>query len=115
VPYIEKNDRATLDPYIDRLSDVITEQANQDKTFKGLLKFAGFLNYVFTRITLKVLKSLFGKFSYWMFALIIGVLITMVFEMYRRVIAPYEDKKIKENGDVDVFEEFSGKKEGWDA
>ncbi|MBI4158427.1 MAG: hypothetical protein HY505_02305 [Candidatus Yanofskybacteria bacterium] len=111
MPYVEKDDRAMLDPYIDRLSDVVAERANQDKTLRGLLKFAGFLNYIFTRTTLKVLKSLFGKFSYWMFALIIGVLITMIFEIYRRVVAPYEDGKIKENGDVDVFEEFTGKKE----
>ena len=32
--------------------------------------------------------------------IIMGALICTMFEFYRRVVAPYEDTKIKENGDV---------------
>lgn len=31
---------------------------------------------------------------------VIGALVCTVLEVYRRVVAPYEDRKVKENGDV---------------
>lgn len=115
MPYIEKVDRVILDSYIDAISTQIAKQIRKDGTLNSRLKIAGLLNYIFTKTTLKVMKSVFEKYSYWMFALVIGVMITVVLEIYRRVVVPYEKKKIKENGDLDVFEELTDKEEGWDG
>lgn len=100
MPYIKQDDRTTFNPLVDRLSEAIVKQSQE----KGVMEFAGFLNYVFTRTVMQVLKGLFGKLKYWHLAVIFGVLLTMTLELYRRVAVPYEKKKIKENGDLDVFE-----------
>ena len=44
-----------------------------------------------------------GGKSYWKMALIVGVFTTLVAEFTRRVINPYEDTKIAENGDVPEY------------
>lgn len=105
MPYIEEGPRQKFDPLIDLLSEEIVSETAQDK-----LAFAGFLNYVCTRIILKVVKLRFGKIQYWILATITGVLINMIFEIYRRVGVPYEEKRIGENGDVDMFKELMPKK-----
>lgn len=69
---------------------------NQIK-FTGVPSNAGELNYVFTRIAENYLKC--GD-SYQKFNDIIGALEGCKLELYRRVVSPYEDTKIKENGDV---------------
>lgn len=59
---------------------------------------AGELNY---EITLKLLKHLkVNGLSYQTINDIVGALEGAKLEFYRRVAAPYEDTKIKENGDV---------------
>lgn len=58
----------------------------------------GEFNYVVTRFAQKYL-SLNGT-SYQSFNDLIGALECCKLELYRRQIAPYEDIKIKENGDV---------------
>ena len=40
-----------------------------------------------------------GK-KYWIFALFVGTLMCCILEVYRRLIAKYEDNAIKRNGDV---------------
>lgn len=104
MPYIEDKYRQKFDPLIDRLSEEIASEAAQDN-----LAFAGFLNYACTRTILKVVKLRFGKMRYWILAIITGVLINIILEIYRRVGIPYEDEKIKENGDVDMFKELTPK------
>ena len=106
MPYIEENHRQKFDPIIDRLSEEIVSEAAQNS-----LAFAGFLNYVFTRTILKVVKLRFGKMRYWILAMITGVLINILLEIYRRVGIPYEDEQIKKNGDVDMFKELTTKEE----
>ena len=59
---------------------------------------AGELNYQITRLLLEYLKSK-GE-GYAVFNEIMGVLSCASQEFYRRWAAPYEEKKIKENGDV---------------
>jgi hypothetical protein len=39
-------------------------------------------------------------YSYSRFALAYGVIETVKHELYRRIVAPYEDGKLEENGDV---------------
>ena len=64
----------------------------------GDAKNPGELNYF---LTTQILSYLFrhGK-SYASYNAVIGVLECIKLELYRRMVAPYEDKKIKENGDV---------------
>ncbi len=59
---------------------------------------AGELNYELTLKCLKYLK-IHGT-SYATINNIVGALECCKLELYRRLAAPYEDEKIKENGDV---------------
>lgn len=59
---------------------------------------SGELNYLFTRICLDYLALKGEKYQY--YADIVGALESCKLEFYRRAVAPYEDKKIIENGDV---------------
>lgn len=59
---------------------------------------AGELNYLFSSIARDYLLA-YGK-SYQTLNDIIGALEMAKLEMYRRVVDPYEDKKIHDNGDV---------------
>lgn len=59
---------------------------------------AGELNYAITALINKYLLE-FGE-SYSRYNEVIGVLECVKLELYRRVISKYEDKKMKENGDV---------------
>lgn len=59
----------------------------------------GELNYLITTECLEYL-NLGGKPSYKAFNEIIGVLECAKLEMYRRMVAPYEDVKLNEHGDV---------------
>lgn len=60
---------------------------------------AGELNFV---VTSTLLRYLGYNAGYADFNEVIGVLECAKLEMYRRMVAPYEDKKIEENGDVYV-------------
>jgi wyosine [tRNA(Phe)-imidazoG37] synthetase (radical SAM superfamily) len=83
MPYIKEEDRDKLDhPIHELLSEIHT---------------SGELNYVITRI-------LHHKFrrspSYDTAQNLIGTLEAVKLEFYRRIVAPYEDEKIEENGDL---------------
>lgn len=58
----------------------------------------GELNYLVTLLCLKYLNERGEKYQ--TYNDILGALEGCKLEMYRRRIAPYEDKKIEENGDV---------------
>ena len=57
----------------------------------------GELNYIITRL---ISNYLGPQMDYERLNSIIGVLECAKQEFYRRVVAPYEDKKIEDNGDV---------------
>jgi hypothetical protein len=59
---------------------------------------AGELNYQFTAIAVEYIKRC--GLNYQNINDVVGALEGAKLEFYRRVAAPYEDKKIKENGDV---------------
>jgi len=63
-----------------------------------LKDFAGALNYLNYKLVTEYIKKN-GK-RYFTCAIIIGTLICCVLEIYRRIIANYEDECIKKNGDV---------------
>lgn len=87
MPYIKKEDRpiidALVDPIVAHLASLPPE--SQD----------GALNYLITRIVKQVYPT-----KYFHLNRALGVLSAVTHEFYRRVVAPYEDQKIKENGDV---------------
>lgn len=56
---------------------------------------AGFLNWAITKILLATQPKRYEDFNK-----LIGVLECCKLEFYRRAVAVYEDKKIKDNGDV---------------
>jgi len=66
------------------------------------LETPGELNYIICKICLEYeehhMKE--GKESYKLHNEIMGVLECAKLEWYRRKVAPYEDKKIEENGDI---------------
>lgn len=102
MPYIHKGLRKRLDDTIDELIGLINHECGDEKYDQNLLPNlkAGTLNYTFTRL----LKTLKGEaWNYERFNRAIGVLESCKQEFYRRNIAPYEDKKIIENGDVNVL------------
>ena len=59
---------------------------------------AGDLNYIITRILNRYIEH--RGTSYQTYNDIIGALEAAKLEIYRRLIAPYEDEKCKTNGDV---------------
>ena len=59
---------------------------------------AGELNYAICMLVQKYLNE--KKKSYQHYNDVIGVLECAKLEIYRRLVAPYEEEKIKENGDV---------------
>jgi len=86
MPYIAKTTRETLERYTDLNQTVYN------------MHCAGDLNYTITRLCHEYVKK-FGE-KYQTYNDIMGVLEGAKLELYRRKIAPYEDLKIAENGDV---------------
>lgn len=76
-------------PYIDRLSRVDLNERAPD--------LPGELNYLISKMINSYLQD---RVSYTSINEVIGVLECAKLELYRRIAAPYEDKKLKANGDV---------------
>ncbi len=91
MPYIKAADRGQFDDCINRLAALISSE--QSETSRD-----GMVNYIITRI---INGGLLGEgITYARLNRAIGVLECAKLELYRRRAAPYEDTKIKENGDV---------------
>ncbi len=88
MPYIIPELRAAFDGFLDDIDGKIWSE--------------GELNYVVTRI---VADFLGASPSYATYNAAIGVLECAKLELYRRMIAPYEDLKRVENGDVFQYTE----------
>ncbi|MDI6852036.1 MAG: hypothetical protein QME75_00325 [Deltaproteobacteria bacterium] len=102
MPYIA-GDRKELDGLIDRLAETIARRAGEGDSAAA---FAGLLNYVCTRLALKVVRLKFGAMRYWLIAVVTGVFTNIADEFYRRVAVPYENKQLARHGDIDLYEEF---------
>jgi hypothetical protein len=87
VPYIKQEKRSLYTKEIEALVKKLEEQP--------LTEQDGDLNYIVTSIF-----KLLYKPRYFNYNRAIGVLEAIKQEYYRRVVAPYEDTKIKDNGDV---------------
>ena len=98
MPYIKEKERHDLDVCIESMIKCLQlhEENMSNDEFCIIL---GDINYCFSRI----LGGLMGNVSYSKIAMITGVLENIKQEFYRRVAAPYEDKKIVENGDIKEY------------
>ena len=98
MPYIEKQDRNRI-VETDGLKSFGVEKSGSFLHINAeqILK-PGELNYAITELALFYLKR--KGVSYTNMNEVIGVLECAKLEFYRRATAPYEDKKVEENGDV---------------
>ena len=87
MPYIKPENRKKYDKIIDELTSILKSFPHQEVD--------GELNYVIT----KIIKEVY-PLRYYHINKVMGVLECIKQEYYRRIVGPYEDKKIKENGDV---------------
>ena len=90
MPYIEQADRTKFDDIMDSAEQVINAYGISN----------GELNYVFTQLGRLYLKT--HGTSYNTISDVIKALECAKLEFYRRVAAPYEDKKMWQNGDMYV-------------
>jgi len=88
VPYIKAEKRPRFDGLLDWAVKLLSEIPEEDRD--------GYVNYFVTVL----LKRLYQPPKYRRYNKAIGVLECIKLEFYRRDVAPYEDKKIEENGDV---------------
>lgn len=88
MPYIKEADRSKFDMTLDEFYRVASPRYGKSVT-------VGDLNYLITKMLLGT-----DPITYTQFNNLIGMLECCKLELYRRAVAVYEDKKIKENGDV---------------
>lgn len=88
MPYIKPERRERLDAKIEELVQVVDLNHRE-----------GELNYIVTRL----FWELKGEGKYHDFNELIGAVECAKMEFYRRKLAPYEDEKIKVNGDIKSF------------
>lgn len=90
MPYIELKDRGNIEAAVEDLD--------------GYILTVGELNFAITKLCLEYLEWLHtkGTTGYAAYNEIIGVLESTKLEFFRRAVAPYEDNKCAENGDVYV-------------
>ncbi len=99
MPYIKKERREEINEALESLLIYIEDKAPEDFV-------AGDMNYIFTQIVDQYLLS--ANLNYQNINNVVGAFEGAKLEFYRRVAAPYEDKKVVENGDA-YSEENTGK------
>jgi len=87
MPYIKQEQRKKWKKIIDETTKNLKDVPDDKKE--------GELNYLFSTI----LKKSYSR-NYFSFNRLIGLIECIKLEMYRKIIGPYEDEKIKENGDI---------------
>lgn len=107
MPYIKEDIRKELDICIDKMITCLgtPKSMNGNMTNEDFSSILGDINYSFSRI----ISSLMGKASYAKIAMITGVLENIKQEFYRRVVAPYEETKIREYGDIKEYSNLNKK------
>ena len=97
MPYINPDLRKPLDASIRQLRAKLYLHA------EGTEQEAGVLNYTITSL---LDPWLCDGVTYRDVNMLVGVLECVKMELYRRAAAPYEDKKLQENGDVVTYKEL---------
>ena len=88
MPYIKEDTRHSIRSVVHHLAEVIDELPTE--------QMDGMANYAITELVLE----LYTRDNYLELQTAIGLLECVKQEFYRRAVAPYEDMKIKQNGDV---------------
>ncbi len=88
MPYIKKEQRPQIDKLVQPIIEHVKSLPVEDQD--------GSINYAVT----KILKNVYPK-KYFHFNRALGVLTAITQEFYRKIIGPYEEEKIQENGDVE--------------
>jgi hypothetical protein len=92
MPYIPQSDRPQYDPHIDSLARLLAAQPAE--------KRKGHANYVITQILRHAWVPTREAESYSNYADVVGTLECAKLEIYRRWVAPYEDRAIEKNADL---------------
>ena len=87
MPYIPQDKRSNIDEHVTPIVDYIKSLPVE--------KQDGALNYAVTRM----LNDIYGS-KYFDYNRAMGVVSNIQSEFFRRKVAPYEDTKIQENGDI---------------
>jgi hypothetical protein len=87
MPYITKDLRSVVDKEIKELADKVKSCGKENR--------AGVLNYSISRLLSSLYELRYSEVNE-----AVGMLECTKQEYYRRIASPYEDKKIKENGDA---------------
>ena len=107
MPYINKEERGLIDDdadytgmsglskFIKKLDTLRASASHSDMAYHP-----GTLNYIITRLCDYWCRDWQGESNYAKYNAVIGVLECVKQELYRRQIAPYEEVKCEENGDV---------------
>lgn len=77
-------------------------KSEQRKVNEGSIKTAGQFNYALNQLIAQYFEQ--NKINYQTCNDIVGGMECAKMELYRRLIAPYEDKKILMNGDVKPYD-----------
>lgn len=85
MPYIKKADRAKFEQIVEAVKFSIPETPGE-------------LNYLFSVVSMLYVSHKGKKYQH--FNDVLGALEGAKLEIYRRAIAPYENKAIKKNGDL---------------
>jgi hypothetical protein len=99
MPYLTEDDRAKIDEHINGLLEVLLETN---------VSVPGGLNYAICRVADGVTAAK-GE-SYSIYNTLLGSVEAAKLEIYRRLVAPYEDEKCNSNGEV--FQTLDPKDEG---
>lgn len=91
MPYITGEEREKYRPAVRQLVNTVKDEIPSPEWAR-----LGSVNYIITSL----LNGVFPCRRYHTMVYVIGTLICVALEFYRRRAAPYEDEKIKENGDV---------------
>lgn len=100
MPYIKPERRKELNPILQRLWDeiVLVRDAKEENYTKTLDEIKGEVNYCFTKILVSMLDR-YGT-RYHILSSIHGVVVDAGDEFARIFMAPYEDEKRAESGEV---------------
>lgn len=90
MPYIKQESRGNIDAMVEVLDRYIMNE--------------GDLNYAITRLALRFIIR--QGLRYAILSTVIGTLRLAAAEIEQRLVRPYEDAKIKENGDVPEYQEL---------
>lgn len=114
MPYIKEFNRKKLENYILNLAANLIHLSHPNSSAPFNVASEGDLNYTITELLVQSL-CLHVDPKYAKINAAIGILECVKLELYRRLAAEYEDKKILEEGDIPCYKAFNNNIEpdGW--